>query len=149
LKDQRHNGEFHRADPAWRRRMQGVLAVSALLGLAAIAALYVWLSRMDARLSAGDLFAYVRALNQIMAGVCIAIGLAAAAFAAWMFRLAAATRAERRWPPSTMRTSADMQIRYLTSADALVTQMRAGAFVLAVLAIGLLAWGAWLLLKPA
>jgi len=149
LKDQRNNGEFHRADPAWRRRMQGVLAVSALLGLAAIAALYVWLSRMDARLGAGDLFGYVRALNLVMAGVCVAFGLAAAAFATWLFRLAAATHAERRWPPSSMRTSADMQIRYLTSADVLVGQMRAGAFALALIAIGLLGWGAWLLLKPA
>jgi hypothetical protein len=44
-----------------------------------------------------------------------------------------------------MRTSSDVRIRYLTSADALVTQMRGGAYGLALLALALFAWGGWLL----
>jgi hypothetical protein len=144
LKEQRNNGEFHRADPAWRRRMQWLLAVIALLGLAAVAALNVWLSNSPG-LSGGDPAAYQHALYRVMAAMCIAFGITAAAFSLWLFRLAAATRAERRWPPSSMRTSADVRIRYLTAADALVTQMRAGAFVLALLAVGLFAWSVWVL----
>jgi hypothetical protein len=88
----------------------------------------------------------LRALAAPGAGrLCIALGVASAVFALWLFRLAARTRAERRWPPSAMRTSADMRIRYLTSADSLVVQMKAGAFALALAAAGMLGWGVWLL----
>ena len=145
MQEQRNSGEYHKADPGWRRRMQWLLAATTVLGLASVACLYLWLSGMDAHLSAGELTSYERSLNRVLGGVCLALALAAAAFAIWMFRLAAATRAERRWPPSSMRTSADVQIRYLTSADALVTQLRAGAFALALFALGLFAWGTWLL----
>ena len=148
MKEQRNKGEFHRADPAWRRRMQLLLGATAVVGVLAVLGLHLWLSRMEGRMVAGDILAYERALHQVMAAVCIAFALVAAAFAAWLFRLAAATRSERRWPPSSMRTSADMQIRYLTSADLLVTQMKAGAFFLALVAMALVAWGAWLF-KPA
>jgi hypothetical protein len=144
LKDLRNDGEFHRADPAWRRRMQGLLVVIALLGLAAVAALHLWLSKLHG-LSAGGLADHQVSLYRVMGGMCIAFGVAAAAFSLWLFRIAAAARAERRWPPSSMRTSADVRIRYLTSADVLVTQMRVGAVALAVLAVGLFGWSAWLL----
>jgi hypothetical protein len=43
-----------------------------------------------------------------------------------------------------LRTSADVRIRYLTSADSLVTQLNAGAMALAVLAAALIGWGIWL-----
>jgi hypothetical protein len=144
LKDQRNNGEFHRADPAWRRRMQWLLVVIALLGLGAVAALHLWLSGLRGH-SMADLAAHQQSLYRLMGGICIAFGAVAAAFSLWLFRIAAAARAERRWPPSSMRTSADVRIRYLTSADALITQMRAGAFALALLAVGLFGWAAWLL----
>ena len=145
MKDQRDNGELHRADPAYRRRMQVLLAITVVLGLAVLAALYFWLERQGSRVSAGDLFGYERSLRQALAGLCIVLGLAAAAFALWLYRLANATRAERRWPPSHMRTSSDMRIRYLTSADLLVVQMKLGAFALALAALALVAWAAWLL----
>jgi len=73
------------------------------------------------------------------------LAFVAICFAAWMFRLAAATRADRRWPPSSMRTSSDVRIRYLTSADALVTQLKAGALALVLTALALAGWGLWLL----
>ena len=144
MKDQRNNGEFHRADPAWRRRMQWLLVVIALLGLGAVAALHLWLSGVRGH-SVPELVAYQQSLSRLMGGMCIAFGVAAAAFSLWLFRIAAAARAERRWPPSSMRTSSDVRIRYLTSADALITQMRAGAFALVALAVGLFGWAAWLL----
>ena len=144
MKEQRNNGEFHRADPAWRRRMQWLLAVIALLGLAGVAGLHLWLSNPRG-FSGGDPTAYENSLYRVMGGICIGFGVVAAGFSTWLFRIAAASRAERRWPPSSMRTSADVRIRYLTSADALVTQMRAGAFALALLAAGLVGWGVWLL----
>jgi len=124
--------------------MQVVLAATVVLGIALLAALYFWLERQGARVGAGDLFGYERALRQALGGLCVLLGLGAAAFALWLFRLAAATKAERRWPPSNMRTSSDMRIRYLTSADLLVVQMKAGAFVLAIAALGLWGWAAWL-----
>jgi len=148
LTDQRNKGEFHRADPAYRRLMLGVLAVTVVVGIAALAALHFWLQRLGARVAAGDLFGYERSLHQVLGSLCIALGVASAVFAAWLFGLAARTRAERRWPPSNMRTSADMRIRYLTSADSLVAQMKGSAFVLALAAAGMAGWGIWLLHTP-
>ena len=144
MKDQRNNGEFHRADPAYRRLMLGVLAATVVCGIGALALLHFWLQRMGARVSAGDLIGYQRSLNHVLGALCVALGIAAAIFAAWLFQLAARTRAERRWPPSTMRTSADMRIRYLTSADSLVVQMKAAAFGLALAATAMVGWGVWL-----
>jgi hypothetical protein len=143
MADQRHDGEFHRADPAWRRRMQLLLAAAVLLGAGALVALQMWLGGL--RANGGDIAAYQRAIAEMLAGLGLVLAFVAAVFSAWLFRVAAATRAERRWPPSSMRTFSDVRIRYLTSADALVTQMKSGAIGLALLALGLAAWGAWLL----
>ena len=145
LKDQRNDGEFHRADPAWRRRMQWLLGAIALLGVGALVALQLWL---NGRAQAGDPAAFHRALTHLIAVLTLVLAAAAAIFGIWLFRLASATKAERRWPPSAMRTSSDVRIRYLTSADAMVMQMRAGAIGLALLAAALAAWGVWLLRAP-
>ena len=142
--DQGNKGEFHKADPRARSRMRWLLGLTVLVGVALLAGLQWWLSQLFGHPST-DFGAAQRALGRVLAALCFGFALVAFAFAAWLFRLAAATRAERRWPPSSMRTSSDVRIRYLTSADALVTQMRAGAFGLAVVALGLAAWGAWLL----
>ena len=123
--------------------MQLVLAATVLAGAGALVALQMWLDGL--RTHGGDIAAYQRALAEVLAGVTFVFAFFAAVFAVWLFRLAAATRAERRWPPTSMRTSSDVRIRYLTSADALVTQMKGGAIGLALLALGLAAWGAWLL----
>ena len=141
MKDHRNTGEYHKADPGYRRRMQAVLALSVVFGLALLAFLHLWLGRI-AHASAEDA---QRALHQGLGALSLLLGLAALVFAAWLFRLAAATRAERRWPPSGMRTSADVRIRYLTSADSMVVQMKAGAVALGLLALVLLGYGGWLL----
>jgi hypothetical protein len=142
---QRNTGEFHKADPTYRRRMQILLVLVLVLGAAGLAALHFWLGRMGTRISAGDVFGFERSLHLVLGGVCLLLGVTAAAFATWLFKLAAATRAERRWPPSGMRTSADVRIRYLTSADSMVVLMKGGAIALALIALALLGWGAWLL----
>ena len=146
MKEQGNNGEYHRADPARRRHVQWLLAATVLFGIGALVGLQSWLAHTLAR-TAGTPGAYEHALSHALGILCIALALAGAAFAAWLFQLAAATRADRRWPPSSMRTSSDVKIRYLTSADALVTQMKAGAVALVLLALALAAWGAWLLLR--
>ena len=59
-----------------------------------------------------------------MAGVCIALGLAAGRARAWAFRLAAAT-APTALAAQLVRTSPTCASATCTSADALVAQMRA------------------------
>jgi hypothetical protein len=121
--------------------MQLLVVASAIAGVGLLGFVQWWLARV-ARDGAEGM---ERALHSGLGVLCLLLGLVAAVFATWLFRLAAATRAERRWPPSQMRTSADVRIRYLTSADSLVTQMKAGAFALSLAALGLFAYGAWLL----
>ena len=125
MKEQRNNNEYHRADPGYRRRMQILLVLVLAAGAGGLFLLHRWLSGLPAIVAGGNLFAYERALHWALGGVSLLLGATAAAFAAWLFRLAAATKVERRWPPTTMRTSADVRIRYLTSADAMVAQMKA------------------------
>ena len=138
------NGEFHRADPAYRRQMQIWLAITVIVGVAALAALQWWLSKLGSTARVGELYSYQQWLNRLLAGLCLLLGASAAGFAQWVYRMALASAAERRWPPSSMRTSADVRIRYLTSADSLVTQLKGTAVALAMLAVLLCGWAAWL-----
>ena len=144
MSDQFSKGEFHRADPAYRRQMKILLAATVVIGLLFLVALHFWLAKLDASAAGGDVFGYERWLHRLLGGLCMMLALASAGFAMWLFRISAATRTERRWPPSSLRTSADVRIRYLTSADSLVTQMRACAFALSLLALGLGGWAIWL-----
>ena len=141
MTDQRNTGEFHKADPGWRRSMQVVLALVAVAGIALLVLLQWWLARAAHAGAAEN----ARALYTALAALCFGLALSAFVFGIWLYRLAAATRAERRWPPSHMRTSADVRIRYLTSADSMVAKMKLGAFALALVALALGGYGAWLL----
>lgn len=142
--DPHDNGMVHRADPRYRRRMQRLLAACVAIGAVLLALLFWWLTRLDG-MRGGDPFALQRELHRLMAGVCLLLAAPAAGFGLWLQRLARATRTERRWPPDSLPTSADVRIRYLTSADALVPQLLAGAWGLFALAIALAAWAGWLL----
>ena len=137
-------GEFHKADPAYRRQMMVVLAIVVVIGALALFGLQLWLAKLGARASAGDVVGYEMWLNRLLGGLCLLLAATAAGFGYWLMRTAGATGLERRWPPSSMRTSSDVRIRYLTSADALVTQLRGGAIVLFVMALLLGGWAAWL-----
>lgn len=145
MSEQRQNGEYHRADPVYRRQMQVFLALTIVVGIGALVALQFWLRKLGATAGQGDPFALANWLNRLLGGLCLLLGVTAAGFAQWMYRIAMASKAERRWPPSSMRTSADIRIRYLTSADSLVAQLRGSAIALGLLALLLIAWAAWLL----
>ena len=144
MSEQRNRGEYHRADPAYRRQMQGCLALTVVGGVLALAALHFWLRRLGASAAQGDLLDYEAWLFRLLAGLCLLLGLAAAGFALWLYRIASESKTERRWPPSSMRTSADVRIRYLTSADSLVSQLRAVALALGLFALLLISWAIWL-----
>lgn len=140
----RQEGEIHRADPAYRRRMWAWLAFIVVAGALALFALQLWLGTLRAGMAADGGQAFGLWVHRLLAGLCVVIAIAAIAFGAWLRRLAEATRRDRRWPPNAMRTSSDVRVRYLTSADSLVTQFRAGSVVLFVAAAMFLAWAAWL-----
>lgn len=139
-----NNGEFHRADPAYRRQMQVWLAITVVLGVLLLVGLQWWLRKISANAGTGDLYFYQAWLHRLLAGLCLVLGAASAGFAQWLYRMALASSSERRWPPNSMRTSADVRIRYLTSADSLVTQLKGTAIALAVLALMLCGWAIWL-----
>ncbi len=139
-----NNGEFHRADPTYRRQMQVWLVITTVLGVLLLVGLQWWLRKISANAATGDLSFYQGWLHRLLAGLCLVLGAAAAGFAQWLYRMALASSSERRWPPNSMRTSADVRIRYLTSADSLVTQLKATAVALGVLALLLCAWAIWL-----
>jgi hypothetical protein len=84
-------------------------------------------------------------MNRLLAGLCLLLGVGMAVFGLWLQRMARQTRLERRWPPSAMKTSTDVRIRYLTSADAFVQQLQAAVWLLWILALALVAWAGWLL----
>ena len=137
-------GEFHRADPAYRRQMQVVLIAVVAAGLLVLYGLQLWLRNLSAGAAHGDLFTYQAWLNRLLAGLALLLAVAATGFSQWLYRMARAAADERRWPPSSMRTSSDVRIRYLTSADALVGQVRGTAVALGVLGAILAGWAIWL-----
>jgi hypothetical protein len=141
----RQEGEIHRADPAYRKQLWGWFAFSVLAGAVLLFALDRWLAGLRAGFTADQGVAFEASVRRVLACVCLLLAALAIAFGAWLQRLAAATRRDRRFPPVAMRTSQDVRVRYLTSADALVTQFRAGAFGLYAAALGLIGWAAWLL----
>jgi hypothetical protein len=141
----RQQGEIHRADPAYRRQLWTWFALSLVAGVIVLFALDRWLDALRAGMAADHGRSFGLWVQRLIAGVCGVFAFAAVFFGAWLRRLASATQRERRWPPVAMRTSADVRVRYLTSADALVAQLRAGSVALFVVAAGLVAWAAWLL----
>jgi hypothetical protein len=142
----RQEGEIHRADPALKRQMRIWLAVTAIGGLVLLVALDRWLDSLRSGAGADQGYNLYVWLQRLTAGLCVLFATMAVAFGVWLRRLADQTRKERRWPPSAMRTSSDVRVRYLTSVDSLVSQFRAGAIILFVFATLLVAWAAWLLL---
>jgi len=138
------NGDIHRADPAYRHAMQVWLLASVVGGTAILVALNLWLNRLSSTLLHVNLDAYQWWMIRLLAGLCLLLGLGMAVFGLWLQRLARQTRLERRWPPSSMKTSTDVRIRYLTSADAFVQQLQAAVWLLWLLAMALVAWAGWL-----
>ena len=128
--------------------MQAWLAACVVAGAVLLVILNVWLNRLYSTLARADIYAYQLWMDRLLAGLCLMLGIGMAVFGMWLHGLARQTRLERRWPPSTLKTSTDVRIRYLTSADALVQQMLAAAWVLWLLAAAMSAWAGWLLFAP-
>lgn len=146
MTEQRSRGEYHRADPSYRRQMKLLLAATVVGGAVGVVLLHSWLNKLGANAANGNLLVYSQWLNRLLAGLCLMLGITAAGFAQWLYRAARQSQSERRWPPTSMRTSADVRIRYLTSADALVSQFKAAAAGLGLLAAILCGWAIWLLM---
>jgi hypothetical protein len=144
MTEPRRSGEFHQADPAYRKRMMVCLAITVIVGAVGLVALQFWLSHLRADIGASDPYLLQEWLQRILAGICLMLAAAGGGFAVWIYRMARQTRLERRWPPSQMRTAQDVRIRYLTSADALVSQLIAVAWGLMLLSAIIGLWAAWL-----
>ncbi len=142
------DGEFHRADPAYRRSMRALLVACIVVGAALLVVLNVWLNRLYSTLAHVDLVSYQVWMNRLLAGMCLLLGVGMAVFGLCLQGQARQSRAERRWPPSSMKTSADVRIRYLTSTDAFLRQLQAAAWALWFLAVALIGWAGWLLFAP-
>jgi cation transport ATPase len=148
MSEQRHSGEYHHADPAYRKQMTILLVVSVVVGAIFLLALQQWLAHLSATLGASDPYRLQSWLQRILATVCVVLAVSGAGLALWIYRVGKQTRLERRWPPSAMRTTRDVRIRYLTSADALVSQLMLLAGTLSVFSLILLGFALWLL-RPA
>jgi len=140
------NMEFHRADPGYRRRMQIWLLASTLGASLLLVALWWWLDRLNTTLLVSNIDDYQRWMARLLSGLCLLLGVGTATFGLWLRRIAQETLMERRWPPSGLKTSSDVRIRYLTSADTFVQKLQASVWVLWFLASALILWGCWLLL---
>ncbi len=148
MTEPRQSGEFHQADPAYRRQMTIWLAVCVVGGAIFLFALQRWLGHLSATIGGSDQSQMLIWLQRVEAGTCLLLAAAAVGLALWIRQAAKQARSERRWPPSGMRTTRDVRIRYLTSADALVSQLSAAAIGLIVFALILSAFAIWLL-RPA
>ena len=84
MHQQDSRGEFHRADPGYRRQMQVALAVTIVVGAAALVALQWWLGRLGARAGIGDLDTYETWLHRLLARLCLVLAAASGAFALWL-----------------------------------------------------------------
>ena len=147
MTDQRNPGEFHKADPLWRRRMLQLLAATLAVGVGAQIGLHLWLVGLNEQLSHAEIPGLQRSLHRVLGALVLLLALGCAGLAGWALRLAAATRVERRWPPIHLRTVTDVRIRYLSSAEALAGRLKVGAVLLATLVLGLFGWGAWLAMQ--
>jgi hypothetical protein len=148
MTEPRHSGEYHHADPAYRKQMMTWLWLSVVVGAIFLLALHQWLGHLSATIGAADPYRMLVWLQRILAGICLLLAASGGGFAVWIYRAAKQARLERRWPPSAMRTARDVRIRYLTSADALVSQLMAVALTLTLFSVAVAGFAAWLL-RPA
>jgi hypothetical protein len=145
MTEPRHSGEYHQADPAYRKQMIVLLVACVVIGAIFLFALQQWLSHLTATLGGSDPYRMLVWLQRILAGVCLLLAASGIGFAVYIQRMGKQARLERRWPPSAMRTTRDVRIRYLTSADALVSQLMVLAVALVVFSVVVIGFAFWLL----
>ena len=145
MTEPRHSGEYHHADPAYRKQMLALLAACVVIGGISLFALQQWLNHLSATVGGSDPYLMLVWLQRILAGVCLLLAAIGIGFAIYVHRIGKQVRLERRWPPSTMRTTRDVRIRYLTSADALGSQLTVLVVALVLFSLVLIGYGFWLL----
>jgi hypothetical protein len=145
MTEPRHSGEYHHADPAYRKQMLALLVACIVIGGIFLFALQQWLSHLSATVGGSDPYRMLVWLQRILAGVCLLLAASGFGLAVYVHRVGKQVRLERRWPPSAMRTTRDVRIRYLTSADALVSQLMFLAAALVLFSLVVMGYGFWLL----
>lgn len=140
----RHDPMMHKADPAYRRILLVWLLGSALVGACLLLGLHAWLRHLETTVGRTDVDLYYHWLSRTLAGVALMFAAASLAAGIRLQRLAAASLRDRRWPPLDFRSGSDIRIRYLTSADAFIGNLKLGAYGLFALAAALALWAAWL-----
>jgi hypothetical protein len=145
MSESRRNDEYHRADPAYRKRMLILLAVVFVAGSLGLFGLRAWLAGLSVSLARTDPVAYGLSLQYLLTGICLSLAATLAGFGLWLHRVAKAASLERRWPPSSMRTTVDIPVKRLKAADAMASRCRVMAAVLGVCVFALCAWAGVLL----
>jgi hypothetical protein len=134
--------EIHRADKAYRNRSALLLACVALLCIALLWQLNLWLGRVNAELMGADPDTVRRWLRALLAGLGVALAVPAAALGVSLRRFALASRIEGRFPPREWKTWRD--VRVLRDAPALAWARRVELAATAMLALAglFLLWAA-------
>ena len=138
------NDAVHRADPALRRQLLIVLAVSVPVAALALWGLQQWLEHLARTVGAQDPEHLALWLRRLMGGACFLVAGSLGAGAFWLQGLAADVESERRWPPRELRSSQDIAVLRGDAAAAMVRQLRIAATGLGLLATAIGLWALWL-----
>lgn len=133
--------QVHRADPAYRRRMLALLALSVVAGAALLAGLQYWLAHLGD--DALHPLTTLQWLYIVFLGTVVALVLPLALLGLWLLRYADTIERERRYPLPGERTARDVGVREGRQAAALARRLRGlGALLWAFCAM-LLGWCVW------
>lgn len=134
--------EIHRADKAYRTRSALLLGCVALLCIALLWQLNLWLGRVNTELTGSDPDTVRRWLRALLAGLGISLALPAAALGFSLRRFALASRIEGRFPPREWKTWRDVRVLRDSAALAWARRVELAATATLVLAALLVLWAA-------
>lgn len=135
--------EIHRADKAYRKRALWLLAGVALMCVALLWQLQVWLDQLSVQLGNSDPDTVRAWIRLLLCGMSVALAIPAIGLGLTLRQLGYASRLEGRFPPTQWKTFRD--VRVLRDAAGLTWARRVAAAGTAVLALAglLVAWAAW------
>lgn len=135
--------EIHRADKAYRKRALWLLAGVALMCVALLWQLQVWLDQLSVQLGNSDPDTVRAWIRLLLCGMSVALAIPAIGLGLTLRQLGYASRLEGRFPPTQWKTFWD--VRVLRDAAGLTWARRVAAAGTAVLALAglLVAWAAW------
>lgn len=134
--------EIHRADKAYRTRSALLLGGIALLCIALLWQLNLWLGRVNTELLGSDPDTVRRWLRALLAGLGISLALPAAALGISLRRFALASRIEGRFPPREWKTWRDVRVLRDSAALTWARRVELAATATLVLAVLLVLWAA-------